>query len=131
MKEVILCKYGEIILKGANRSSFEAIMLKELRRRAKRIGEFEIYYAQSTVFIEPINDTDSQQLDDMFEQAKHVFGFVGVTRAIACEKSMDVILQVVKENIAQKLDGYKTFKAEAKRSDKKKRDSSEARHRRI
>ena len=26
MKEVILCKYGEVILKGANRSDFEAIV---------------------------------------------------------------------------------------------------------
>ena len=31
IKEVILCKYGEIILKGANRSEFEAKLLKELR----------------------------------------------------------------------------------------------------
>ena len=34
MKEVILCKYGEIVLKGANRSSFEASLTRELRARA-------------------------------------------------------------------------------------------------
>ena len=31
IKEVILCKYGEVILKGANRSDFEAKMLKQVR----------------------------------------------------------------------------------------------------
>ena len=30
IKEVILCKYGEIILKGANKSTFESILLKEV-----------------------------------------------------------------------------------------------------
>lgn len=118
MKEVILCKYGEVILKGANRSDFEAKMLKELRRRAKRIGNFNIYYAQSTVFIEPEDDEACELIDEMFEQAKHVFGFVGITKAAVCEKNMDKILEVVKDYIPRKLLGYKTFKAMAKRSDK-------------
>ena len=43
MKEVILCKYGEVILKGANRADFEAKMLKQLRQRARRIGNYKIY----------------------------------------------------------------------------------------
>ena len=32
MNEVILAKYGELILKGSNRSSFEAMLLREVRR---------------------------------------------------------------------------------------------------
>ena len=56
MKEVILCKYGEIILKGANKGSFETILLKELRRRAKAVGNFSVRVAQSTVYIEPESD---------------------------------------------------------------------------
>ena len=44
MKEVILCKYGEVVLKGANRSEFEAKMLKELRKRARHVGNFNIFY---------------------------------------------------------------------------------------
>ena len=119
MKEVILCKYGEVILKGANRSEFEAKMLKELRRRAKRIGNFKIHYAQSTVFCEPLDEDSAEAIDEMTEQAKHVFGFVGVTRAIACEKNMDTILEMVKKYIPERLKGYKSFKATAKRADKR------------
>ncbi len=118
-KEVILCKYGEVILKGANRSDFEAKMLKQLRLRAKRIGNYKIYYSQSTVYVEPLDNGAIERIDDMFEQAKHVFGFVGVSRAIACEKNIDTILNVVKEYLPEKLKGYKTFKVESKRADKR------------
>lgn len=119
MKEVILCKYGEVILKGANRSDFEAKMLKQLRQRARRIGNYKVFYSQSTVYIEPLDDEAIDNIDEMMYQAKHVFGFVGVSRAFACKKNMDTILDVVKNELAPRLYGYKTFKAEAKRSDKK------------
>lgn len=119
IKEVILCKYGEVILKGANRSDFEAKMLKQLRLRAKRIGNYKIFYAQSTVYIEPLDQDAIDKIEEMTYQAKHVFGFVAVSRAFACEKNMDTILEVVRTYIPERLKGYKTFKAEAKRADKR------------
>ena len=45
MKEIILCKYGELVLKGANKSSFESRLTKELRRRAWHYGAFEVHHA--------------------------------------------------------------------------------------
>ncbi|MBQ9703126.1 MAG: tRNA 4-thiouridine(8) synthase ThiI [Clostridia bacterium] len=119
MKEVILCKYGEVVLKGANRSDFEAKMIKDLKNRARRVGNFGIFYSQSTVFIEPLDEDSIDKIDEMYEEAKHVFGFVGITRAAACAKDMDEILRVVKEYIPTRLNGCKTFKADAKRSDKR------------
>lgn len=116
MKEVILCKYGELILKGANRSRFESQLLRELRRRAAHVGDFQIRYAQSTVYIEP--QTDGEDVDEMFEQVKKVFGFASVTRAVACEKNMEAIFAAARAYLPAKLRGYKTFRCEAKRSDK-------------
>jgi len=116
MKEVILCKYGELILKGANRSRFESQLLRELRRRAAHVGDFQIRYAQSTVYIEP--QTDGEDVDEMFEQVKKVFGFASVTRAAACEKNMEAIFAAARAYLPAKLRGYKTFRCEAKRSDK-------------
>ena len=110
MKEVILCKYGEVILKGANRSDFEQKMLKQLRQRARRVGNYKVFYSQSTVYIEPLDEESIDAIDEMMYQAKHVFGFVGVSRAFACEKNMDTILEVVKNELAPKLKCYKTFK---------------------
>ena len=116
MKEVILCKYGELILKGANRSRFESQLIRELRRRAAHIGNFQIRWAQSTVYIEP--QTDTEDVAQMYQQVKKVFGFASVTRAVACEKTMDAIFAAARAYLPEKLRGYKTFRCEAKRSDK-------------
>ncbi len=117
MKEVILCKYGELILKGANRQNFESMLVKECRRRASVHGIFKIYYLQSTVYIEPQND--ECDMDGMFDTARKIFGFVAVGRAAVCEKSMESIEETVRNYIGDKLDGVRTFKVEAKRSDKR------------
>lgn len=116
MKEVILCKYGELILKGANRSRFESQLMRELRRRAAHIGNFQIRWAQSTVYIEPQSDTED--VAEMYRQVKKVFGFASVTRAVACEKDMNAIFAAARAYLPEKLRGYKTFRCEAKRSDK-------------
>ncbi len=116
MKEVLLCKYGELILKGANRSYFEKLLLNELKTRIKRAGEFEIYHAQSTIYIEPKNE--DSDLDLALEYAKKVFGIVSINRACVTEKNIDAICAAAKEYLPQFLVGARTFKADARRSDK-------------
>ncbi len=115
--EVILCKYGEIVLKGANRQTFESSLVKELRRRAVPYGQFKISNRQSTIYIEPLSDL--ADIGGMYEAAKKVFGIVGVCRAVVCEKNIDSIIETAKAYLKDKLVGVKTFKVDAKRSDKK------------
>ena len=117
IKEVILCKFGEVVLKGANRQNFESALVKELRRRASPFGTFKIYFKQSTVYVEPQND--ECDMDGMYNTARRVFGIVGVNRAAVCEKNMDSILAMAREYLPEKLFGKRTFKVEAKRSDKR------------
>ena len=114
--EVILCKYGEIVLKGANRKYFEDILVKSIRYRAKCYGNFEIRRAQSTIYIEPKDDF--ADIDGMFEAAKRVFGIVSVSRAAVCEKNLDAILALARSYLPPLLEGKRTFKVEGKRSDK-------------
>ncbi len=115
--EVILCKYGEIVLKGLNRQSFESTLVKELRRRAVPYGLFKIYYQQSTIYVTPQNE--ECDIDGMYEACRRVFGIVAVSRAVVCEKNMDSIIETVKAYVPEKLVGKRTFKVDAKRSDKK------------
>ncbi len=115
--EVILCKFGEVVLKGANRQNFESALVKELRRRASPFGTFKIYFKQSTVYVEP--QDASCDMDGMYEVAKKVFGIVAVNRAAVCEKSMEAILETAEKYLPEKLRGKRTFKVEGKRSDKK------------
>jgi thiamine biosynthesis protein ThiI len=93
LREVILCKYGEIILKGANKSTFEAILLREVKRRAKSVGNFSVRSMQSTVYIEPLDDEANDLIGEMYEAAKKIFGFAGICRAASCEKNMDDIIK--------------------------------------
>lgn len=116
MKEILLCKYGEIVLKGANRRYFEEVLCKTLRFRAKHFGNFNITRSQSTLIIEPLDD--DADMDGMFETASKVFGIVGISRCAVCEKSMQAIEATVREYVPQFMIGKKTFKVEAKRSDK-------------
>lgn len=117
MKEIILCKFGEIALKGANRSSFEASLLRELRRRAKPFGSFSVRASQSTAVIEPLSDT--ADMDGMYESAMRVFGISGITRCGTAEKNMDAILEAAVTYLAPALAGKRRFRADAKRSDKR------------
>ncbi len=116
MKEIILCKYGEIVLKGANRKYFENMLVKELRFRAQNYGEFDITNVQSTIVMEPKDDF--ADLDGMFEAARRLFGIAAVGRAAVAEKNMDSIIETAKAYLPAFLEGKRTFKVEAKRSDK-------------
>ena len=117
IQEIILCKYGEIVLKGANRQNFESALVKELRRRASPYGTFKIYFKQSTIFVEP--QTPDCDMDGMYDAARKVFGIVGVNRAAVCEKNIESILETAKAYLPEKLFGKRTFKVEAKRADKR------------
>ncbi len=117
MKEMILCKYGEIVLKGLNRGNFENQLLKQIRLRVKKVGDFTVRRAQSTVYVE--GNTENADIDSALDACKTVFGIVGVTRAAVVEKDLDAICRCAKEYLPQYLKGYRTFKVEAKRADKR------------
>ena len=116
MKEIILCKYGEIVLKGANKKYFEDMLCKQLRRKSKAFGDFTVTRAQSTIYITPENDFCD--IDSMFEAARKTFGIAAVGRAAECKKDIEDIKRVTREYIPQFLEGKATFKVEGKRSDK-------------
>ena len=116
IKEILLCKYGEIVLKGANRKYFEDMLCREMKKRARAYGNFDIYRAQSTIYIEPADDF--ADLDGMFHAASKVFGIVAIARAAVCEKNMESISETVRAYVPKFLEGKKTFKVEGKRSDK-------------
>ncbi|MDE6723600.1 MAG: tRNA 4-thiouridine(8) synthase ThiI [Eubacterium sp.] len=117
MREIILVKNGELVLKGLNRNSFEDVLIKNMKRHLADIGKFNFTKSQSTIMVEPENeDTD---LDDAVEALKKVFGIAALSRAAVCEKDIDDIIKTTKSYLEDELLTAKTFKVEAKRSDKK------------
>ena len=115
-KEALLLKYGELILKGLNKSYFEAQLLKDVKEKMARIGDFNVEKAQSTIYITP--NSESEPMNDAFKAAKQVFGIASVCRAAWVEKSMADIERVLPAYLANVLNNVRTFKVEAKRSDK-------------
>lgn len=117
MKEIILIKNGELALKGLNRSAFEDMLVKDIRRRLRKFGSFEIKKSQSTITVTPIDD--NADLDEAVNEISAVFGIAGYSRAGVCEKDMEKISQLAPVYLKEQLLDAKTFKVEAKRSDKK------------
>ena len=116
MHEIILCKLGEIVLKGLNRHSFEMKLMSNIRRRTQRYGKFKIYSRQSTIYVEPVEETCD--LDAAYDACKKVFGIIAIARAVPCAKEKEAIFATAKEYLGPALLAAKSFKVESKRSDK-------------
>jgi thiamine biosynthesis protein ThiI len=115
--EIILAKYGELALKGLNRNTFEDILMKNIKRRLRPLGNFTYTRAQSTIYITP--ESPEQDLDIIMEHMQKIFGIAALCRACVCEKGMEDIAKVGIPYLEEVLLGAKTFKVEAKRADKR------------
>ncbi len=117
MREILLLKLGEIVLKGLNRGVFESRLIKNISWRMRSCGNFKVYCLQSTIYVEP--QDENADITKAFEAAKKVFGVVSVCRAAEWEKDISVIIDTACEYLAPVLSGEeKTFKVESRRSDK-------------
>lgn len=114
MKEIILIKYGEIILKGLNRHIFEDKLVGNIK---KAVGDSaHVYKSLATIYAEPREDAD---IDELIAKIRNVFGIVSIARAAVCEKELSDICAAAAEYLKDELSLVKTFKVETKRADKK------------
>ncbi len=116
MKQIIMCYLGEMALKGLNKSTFEAQLMKTIRNRLKNLGQFKIYKAQSTFYIEA--EDEYSDIDAAFEKVKKIFGIAAVSKAVVTEKDFDKIAEMAPIYLEDALKNARTFKVTAKRSDK-------------
>lgn len=115
MQEIILAKYGEIALKGLNKNGFEDVLMKNIRRRLRTLGEFTLSRAQSTIYIKA---KDPYTIDEAVNRLTKVFGIAALCRAMVCEKSFAAIAAACPAYVEEALRFAKTFKVTAKRADK-------------
>ncbi len=116
MKEIVMVKYGEIALKGLNKSTFEDILTKNIKRRLKDVGEFSYFRRQSTIYITPEADCD---MDEVVKRLGYVFGIGAIQRSAVFPKDFAVVAENAAEYLRDALECARTFKVESKRSDKK------------
>lgn len=117
MKELIIFKEGEIALKGLNKKTFEDAFIRNLKHRLNKLGKFEYTKSQSTIYAVP--KSDDIDLDEAVELGAKVFGAAALCRALVVEKNFDSICRETIAYIEETAMTSRTFKVEAKRSDKK------------
>ncbi len=116
MKEIVLIKNGELVLKGLNRNTFEDVLIKNMRKALHELGEFKFTKSQSTIMVESLDDAD---LDDTVEVLTKVFGIAALSRACCAPKDLEEIQKLTVDYLEEELKDANSFKVEAKRSDKK------------
>lgn len=118
MKKVILIRYGEILLKGLNRSMFENKLISNIKRSVHKLGKVTVRKSQARIYIEP--DEDSYNFDEAMELISKVFGIVSVSPVWKIDSDYNTIkeysVKMVKDLVERK--GHSTFKVETKRGNK-------------
>lgn len=118
MENVVVIRYGEIMLKGKNKRFFEDKLVSQIRHALSDIGKPKVYKAHSRIYI----DVESYNVNDITDRAKRVFGVVSLSVAKRFEVDMDKIKEIaldeLKDRIAEN-NNIKTFKVESKRGDKR------------
>ena len=113
--DLFLLKYGELALKGLNKPVFEKKLLDNIKARLKKIGSFNVFAAQSTIYVEPQGEAD---MEETLASLKKVFGIANICPAVRCAKTLDDIEKTAVECLKEEDLKGKTFKVEAKREDK-------------
>ena len=92
MKEILLLKDGEIVLKGLNRRQFEDALKRNIKHSLSDLGRFDISSAQSTIYLRPLSD--DIDLDEACDRVSRIFGIVSFSRAAVCpEKTLESVLE--------------------------------------
>lgn len=113
MEELILVRYGEIALKGGNRSLFIRRLIKNINKALQGI-DHSIIKDRGRIFIKP--GRDPEDADSAMERLKKVFGIVSLSRVIMAEKDLDTIKKISLEMVRKH--GPGSFKVESRRADK-------------
>ena len=109
MQQVLLVRYGEVFLKGANRPHFLKALTDNIKRAVKPLGG-HVWLSDSRVYVSQFSD-----LKQCVDRVSKVFGVYSVSPAVEMEKDFEVIAaECVK--MMQPYSG--TFKVQGKRSDK-------------
>ncbi|MDO5322624.1 MAG: tRNA uracil 4-sulfurtransferase ThiI [Clostridia bacterium] len=110
MRKVLLVRYGEVFLKGANRPHFLKLLTDNVKRAVKPIGG-KVWLSDSRIYVSDVED-----MDECVRRVRKVFGLYSVSPAIECEKDLDVISEQCIEMMKGKRGSFKVY---GKRSDKK------------
>ncbi len=113
-----LIKYGEIALKGKNRSIFEDALVSQIRFALKNVdGSYDVTKKQGRIYVECMSEYD---FDEVVEALQKVFGIVGICPVIRIEDTgLEDLGKAVVGHLRSRFgeEGF-TFKVESRRTRK-------------
>ncbi|MDE4542072.1 tRNA uracil 4-sulfurtransferase ThiI [Thermoanaerobacterium saccharolyticum] len=109
--EVILIKYGELALKGDNRSFFENKLVRNIKEALKSFDGVKVEKTHGRIYVETSNNAK-----EAIDKLKKVFGIVGITIA----KKVELDLNEIYDSAIEVMRHYsgKSFKVETRRPNK-------------
>ncbi|MGY4689213.1 tRNA uracil 4-sulfurtransferase ThiI [Salibacterium sp. K-3] len=108
----ILIRYGELALKGKNRAQFEHTLARNIRFAVSGSPRCKVKRTFGRTMIE----LNGENLEDVMEPLRHVFGISSFSPAMKASNDIEVIKETALQAF-QQLDGAKkTFKVNARRS---------------
>ncbi len=114
MAELILIRYGELALKGKNRSYFEERLLKNIRANMKKAGRCRVYRTRGRLFVE-IMEGD---LEEVISRLKDTFGVSSLSTVVRAQLDMGDIKEKALALMEKVHRPGETFKVETKRANK-------------
>lgn len=109
MRDVLLVRYGEVFLKGANRPHFLKVLTDNVKKAIKPIGG-RVWMSDSRIYV-----SDFEDLQECIARVTKVFGIHSVSPAVEMEKDFEAIAA----KCADMMKDYEgSFKVYARRSDK-------------
>jgi thiamine biosynthesis protein ThiI len=117
MSRVILCRFGELFLKSGNRKRFEETLHRNMRAAIRDVPGARVDPVHGRVLV---HVPDEQSAEDAAVRLQRVFGLVSVSVATVVPAEMEAMNQaaIAVAMTARDTAGVKTFKIEARRSDK-------------
>lgn len=122
MRRVILVRYGEIALKGKNRSFFEGKLLSHIKRSLQNLPVDSIERAYGRIFIRLKEDgrpadpfragsseaaasgIDRSRMEEYLRQLRKVFGVVSVSPALEVPLELDALRRAAELQLAETLE---------------------------
>ncbi len=116
-EELLIIRFGEVALKGKNKSFFERKMIARIKKVLKGFDKINVTREEGLVFIREYN---IEEREDIIKEVSKVFGIASISPALIAKPFLEDIYDASNEfmtSVMEKED-VKTFKIEAKRADK-------------
>ena len=111
----LLIRYGELSLKGRNRSYFVRRLKRNIENALIDLDSVEIKPERDRMFLFA---DDHDDMEEAIKRLPHVFGIQSFSPVAKCEATMEDIYKTAIEVVGSDVTEGKTFKVEIRRTDK-------------